>query len=83
MIAALKARTGDWVRLEIEAGGAREVARFRRRPRTLREPWGRGKVEWSEIRQSVVAWIGHAMHGDAQRLRARLFSDGVFVARGA
>lgn len=56
------------------------VARFRRRLRGLRARWSCGEVDWREVRQSVAAWIGHAMHGDTQRLRNELFGKVPFGA---
>ncbi len=59
------------------------VVRFRRKLRGLRDGWESGRLEKDEIRQSVMAWIGHAMHGDTWRLREQIFASVVFGPRAS
>jgi hypothetical protein len=49
------------------------VVRFRRKMKALRKDWLAGRVDWEEVRASVAAWVGHAMHGDTWRLREEIF----------
>ena len=46
----------------------KNVIRFRRRLRVLAD-----EGDWEATRQSVAAWIGHAMHGATWRLREQIF----------
>jgi retron-type reverse transcriptase len=58
------------------------VVRFRRRLRDMQRSFGRGEIEWEQIRPRVEAWIAHASHGDTWRLRERIFSEIAF-SRGS
>ncbi|MBM3728729.1 MAG: RNA-dependent DNA polymerase [Acidobacteria bacterium] len=49
------------------------VVRFRRRMRDMRKSYRAGVLGPDRIRARVMAWIGHAMHGDTWQLRRRLF----------
>ena len=54
------------------------VRRFRNRLRGLRDRWTRGSATRGEIERRVGAWIAHAEHADAWRLRRAIFRDGWF-----
>lgn len=56
------------------------VVHFRRRLRILRQDYYSGRLEMDNVRQSVLAWIGHAMHGDTWRLREQIFDAFPFLA---
>ncbi len=49
------------------------VVRARRRLQYLAAMRRARAVEWETVRQSVLAWIGHAMHGDTWELRRNVF----------
>lgn len=57
------------------------VIRFRRRLRRLHADHLAGFIDYETVRQSVQAWIGHAMHGDTWRLREQIFEAFPFLAR--
>jgi retron-type reverse transcriptase len=52
--------------------------RFARRLRGFAQAYAAGLVTLADINPSVQSWIGHAMHADTQRLRARIVSRTVF-----
>ncbi len=52
--------------------------RFARRLRGFARAYARGLVSLGDIKPSVQSWIGHAMHADTERLRARIISGTVF-----
>jgi retron-type reverse transcriptase len=54
------------------------VHRFRRRLRSMRRDFARGAITLNQVRPRIQSWIGHAMHADTYRLRARLFGDHPF-----
>ncbi len=56
------------------------VVRFRRRLRRLHADYHAGIVGMETVRQSVRAWIGHAMHGDTWRLREQIFQAFPFLS---
>ena len=41
--------------------------------RRLQERYAIGAATLPEVRQRLMAWIGHARHANSYRLRARLF----------
>ena len=49
------------------------VVRFRRRLRKLQAQYHAGLIDMETVKQSVQAWIGHAMHGDTWRLREQIY----------
>ncbi len=52
--------------------------RFSRRMRGFARAYARGLITLADVNPSVRSWIGHAMHADTQRLRARIISRIVF-----
>jgi retron-type reverse transcriptase len=52
--------------------------RFSRRLRGFARAYAAGRVTLADIDPSVQSWIGHALHADTERLRARIFSRTVF-----
>ncbi len=52
--------------------------RFSRRLRGFARAYARGLVTLDDINPSVQSWIGHAMHADTERLRAKIVSRTVF-----
>ena len=57
------------------------VLRIRRRLKMLSQRYCKSEIALGDVRQSIQSWIGHAMHADSYRLRARLL-DGVVFQRG-
>jgi hypothetical protein len=53
----------------------RNVVRFRGRLRGLAEDYTDGLISWDGVRASVMAWNGHACHGDTWRLREQIFQQ--------
>ena len=53
----------------------KSAARARRRFRQLAEAFARGEVDLPEARQRVMAWLGHARHGDTWGLRRRVLGS--------
>ena len=49
------------------------ITSFRRRSRKQVREISLGQLQISDFRNSLVAWIGHASHGDTWRLRSNLF----------
>jgi hypothetical protein len=56
----------------------RNVKRFGRRLRALRDAYRAGEIGPEKVRESVRAWIAHAAHGDTYRLRQALFRQVTF-----
>jgi RNA-directed DNA polymerase len=56
----------------------RNVKRFGRRLRALRDAYRAGEIGPEKVRESVRAWIAHAAHGDTYRLRRALFRQVAF-----
>lgn len=52
--------------------------RFWRKLRKFAKKYQYGKIMLSDIRPSVMAWIGHARHGRTQKLRKVIFSSVIF-----
>ena len=52
--------------------------RFSRRLRGFARAYARGLVTLNDIKPSLQSWIGHAMHADTERLRAKIVSRTVF-----
>jgi RNA-directed DNA polymerase len=52
--------------------------RFSRRLRGFARAYARGLITLDDIKPSLQSWIGHAMHADTERLRARIISCTVF-----
>ena len=52
----------------------------RRRLRRLHADYHAGLIGMDTVRQSVQAWIGHAMHGDTWRLREQIFEAFPFLS---
>lgn len=68
---------------ELHAGGGRRlvpanVQRFRQRLGELRAAWRQGRVDATQVRQRVGAWVAHAQHAHTAGLRHALFGDGWF-----
>lgn len=59
----------------------RSVVRARRRFRALAEAYADGEVTAAEVRQRVMAWLGHVGHADAWGLRRKLLGSTVFRRR--
>ena len=55
------------------------VIGMRRRLRRMQRGYAQGLLSPSDIRQRLMAWIGHAGHANTWRLRARLFRETSFV----
>jgi retron-type reverse transcriptase len=53
--------------------------RFARRLRGFARAYGQGQMDWQDFNPSVQSWIGHARQADTEALRAKLFSETVFV----
>jgi hypothetical protein len=51
------------------------VRRFVQRFRRQRAAFQQGDLTFEAMSQSVHCWIAHAGHGDAWRLRQRIFDD--------
>ncbi|MBM3766887.1 MAG: RNA-dependent DNA polymerase [Acidobacteria bacterium] len=58
------------------------VVRFRRRLRQLQADYHASLIDKETVNQSVLAWIGHAMHGDTWRLREQIFDALALSRRG-
>ncbi len=57
----------------------KSVVRAARRLRELAELYADGLVSASEVRQRVMAWLGHARHGDTWGLRRQLLGSTSFL----
>jgi len=55
------------------------VARFRRRMRTMERDSTRGAMALEDIQQRVQAWIAHAAHGNTWKLREGLLAQFAFT----
>lgn len=53
--------------------------RARRRLKRLQRDYGRGKIDWDQVNQSMQSWFAHLDHGDTWRLRQQIFSTLVFT----
>ena len=52
--------------------------RFSRRMHGFAQAYAQGLISLDDIDPSIQSWIGHAMHADTERLRARILSATVF-----
>ncbi|MEZ5595536.1 MAG: RNA-directed DNA polymerase [Pseudomonadales bacterium] len=57
--------------------------RFRRRLRAMAAAYARQDVDLPELRPRVMAWIGHAAHGETQGLRRSIFREVTFTRAAA
>lgn len=51
---------------------------FLKRMKVKQKQYANGIIELEEIKQSLMAWIGHSQHGGTFMLREKLFQDIVF-----
>jgi RNA-directed DNA polymerase len=51
---------------------------FKRRMKQKQRLFSKGEIGLTEIKQSIMAWIGHSKHGNTYRLRKMVFNDIVF-----
>jgi len=54
------------------------LRRARKRLKQLQAEYADGKIEWSEVSQSLTSWIAHLEYGDTWQLRQKIFSSLVF-----
>ncbi len=54
------------------------LRRARRRLKRLQTEYADGKIDWSDVSQSIQSWIAHLDHGDTWQLRKKIFSSLVF-----
>lgn len=54
------------------------LRRARRRLKRLQTDYGDGKINWSQVSQSLTSWEAHLDHGDTWQLRKKIFSSLVF-----
>jgi retron-type reverse transcriptase len=59
------------------------VHRFRRRLRAMQRRFAAGMLGGREIRQRIMAWMGHARQADTWRLRNELFASTIFIGPAA
>jgi len=52
--------------------------RFQRRLRDMQRAYRAGTITLNQIRQRLMAWLGHARHADTYRLRASLLGAATF-----
>lgn len=64
----------DCIRVRTE-----NLRRARRRLRRMQRDFAQGKIEESEINQSIQSWVAHLKHGDTWQLRQKLFTHLVFT----
>ena len=48
---------------------------FRRRLKSMAKAYQRENIEFSDIQSRVSSWLGHAQHGETEKLRAIIFSE--------
>ncbi|HOX40304.1 MAG TPA: reverse transcriptase/maturase family protein [Candidatus Brocadiia bacterium] len=60
----------------------RSVTRAGRRLRETAEEYADGLISEEDVRQRVMAWLGHVSHGDTWKLRKKLLSGCVFRSGG-
>ncbi len=51
---------------------------FQRRLRTMARLYNEGRLDFDEIHPRVRSWIGHALHGETEGLRKKLFGSIIF-----
>ncbi|MEO0834575.1 MAG: RNA-directed DNA polymerase, partial [Cyanobacteria bacterium J06642_3] len=64
----------DQIRVRTE-----NLRRARRRLTRLQTDYATGKINWSEVSQSLTSWSAHLAHGDTWQLRKKIFSSLVFT----
>lgn len=52
---------------------------FKKRMKTKQQLYLNGEINQDEIKQSIMAWLGHSRHGDTFNLRKMVFQDMVFI----
>ena len=56
----------------------RNIRRFRRRVRFLKEEYARGRIEWNDVKRRLDSWLGHAKHCESKYLVKNVSKDWVF-----
>lgn len=69
------AQSQRWLRAE-------NPRRARQRLRSLAHAYATGRADWPDVRQSVRAWIGHAVHADTEGLRRQVLGAVSFTRAG-
>jgi retron-type reverse transcriptase len=59
------------------------VRRFKRRMRRYQQMYAAGQLSALQVRQRIVAWVGHAQHADTWRLRRAILGSTVFSRAAA
>ena len=72
----LVARDQRWLRNE-------NGYRYRRKLRGMARAYAKHEIELSDVKASVHAWIGHALHGDTKGLRRSVLGGVRFVRSSA
>ncbi|MBV8780211.1 MAG: RNA-dependent DNA polymerase [Phycisphaerae bacterium] len=58
------------------------VRSFRRRVRWMRLGYGRGEIQWEQIKPRLASWMGHARQANSERLIRRLSREWHFTRGG-
>jgi retron-type reverse transcriptase len=53
---------------------------FKNRMKIKQNQFSKGEISIADVKQSIMAWLGHSQHGNTYKLRKELFKDIVFCS---